>query len=340
MKTKNILVMNVNWLGDVLFSTPAIKALRRNFPDAKLSVLINPRCKEILEGNPNIDELIIYDEEGTHKSILGKLKLILCLRNKGFERVYILHRSLTRGLIAFFSGIPQRIGYYNKKRAIFITDNIKQPAPDIHRADFYLGLLSSSGIEVREEDKKIEFFISDKDRVNINNILKSEGIKDNERFIVLNPGANWEPKRWPVVNFVNLADEIIEKYNLRVIITGAKKDTALADEITSLMKHKPVILAGKTTLKELAALFEKAILVVSADSGPLHIAGAMNSNAIGIYGPTSIAITGPYRTNKAKVLQKKIECSIPCYIVDCPDNRCMKLVTVSDVLKEVEKIIR
>lgn len=331
--------MNVNWLGDVLFSTPAIRTLRRNFKEAKLSILIHPRCREVLEDNPNIDELIIYDEEGPHKSLLGKLKLIAMLRKRRFDRVYILHRSFTRSLIAYLSGIPKRVGYYYKKRAIFITDNVKHPGSGIHRADFYLGILSSSGIEVREEDKKIEFFITDKDRANINNILKSEGVKDNERFIVLNPGANWEPKRWPAENFANLADALTERYYLKTIITGAKKDIALVNEITSLMKNKPVILAGKTTLKELAGLFEKAILVISADSGPLHIAAAMNSSVIGIYGPTSIAVTGPYKASKVKAIQKAIECPIPCYIVDCPDNRCMKAITASDVLEEVRTLI-
>ncbi len=339
MKVKNILLINVNWLGDVLFSTPVIRALKRSFPDAGISVLIHPRCKDVLADNPFVDELITYDEDGEHRGILGKLGLILYLRKKGFERAYILHRSLTRALIASLSGIPRRIGYYYGKRAFLLTDNIKPSPGDVHRADFYLGVLEQSGIDIKEEDRKIEFFITDEDRAKIREILKKEGINTDEKFIVLNPGANWIPKRWPAENFANLADALMEKHHLKIIITGAKKDTALVNEIISLMKNKPVMLAGKTTLKELAALFEKAILVISADSGPLHIAAAMNTSAIGIYGPTSIAITGPYKASKAKALQKKMECPIPCYIVDCPDNRCMKAITVSDVLEEVRALI-
>lgn len=340
MRTKNILLMNVNWLGDVLFSTPTIRALKRNFPQARISVLIHPRCREILEGNPSIDELITYDEEGIHRSFIGKLRLIFYLRKKRFERVYILHRSLTRAIIAYLSGIPKRIGYRYRKRALFLTDNFKLPLSNLHRADFYLGILNSSGIEVKGDDKKLEFFITDKERQGIKEILKTEGIRYDEDFIVINPGANWLPKRWPKENFAELADILIEKYSKRVVITGSKKDSALADEIARLMKNRPVILAGKTTLKELGGLLERASLVISADSGPLHIAIAMGIKAIGLYGPTSLNITGPYRNNHILTIQKMIGCKIPCYNVDCTDNRCMKTITTGDVLKEVEKLIK
>jgi lipopolysaccharide heptosyltransferase II len=339
MKTRNILLINVNWLGDVLFSTPAIRALKRSAPYAGISVLIHPRCKDVLAGNPLIDELIAYDEEGEHKGLMGKLRLILYLRKKGFERTYILHRSLTRALIACLSGIPMRVGYYYRKRAVLLTDNIRPSPNDVHRVDFYLGVLEQSGIDIKEEDRKIEFFITDEDRAKIREILKKEGVDAGEKFIVLNPGANWTPKRWPAENFANLADILLEKHSKKVIITGSSSDARLADDIVRLIKNKPVILTGKLSLKELGALFEMATLVISADSGPLHIALAVGSRAIGLYGPTSTKITGPYRNKDAVIIQKMVGCIIPCYKVDCIDTRCMSAITVSDVLKEIGKNI-
>ena len=262
MMTKNILLMNVNWLGDVLFSTPAIKALKRESEGGRIYVLIHPRCLQMLENNPNIDELIIYDEDGIHKGIFGKLKLIRELKRKNIEVAYLLHRSFTRALIAYLSGIPKRVGYFYKKRSIFLTDNIKlKDVRKVHRADFYLGVLEGSGIKVTEQDKKIEFYINDEDRLAVAGILKKEGIGDTEDIIVLNPGANWLPKRWSAENFASLADNLIEQYSKRLIISGSKNDQGLVDEIASLMKNTSINLSGKTNLKQLAALFEKPCLL-------------------------------------------------------------------------------
>ncbi|MFH0839006.1 MAG: lipopolysaccharide heptosyltransferase II [Candidatus Omnitrophota bacterium] len=335
----NILVMDVNWLGDVLFSTPVFKVLKRNFKDAKISVLIHPRCSEILENNPYVDELIHYDEDGIHKSLIGKIKLILDLKRRRFDTVYILHRSFTRALIAYCSLIRKRVGYYYKKRSFLLTDSILQPPPHIHRADFYLGILERSGITVSEEDRKIEFFLTDNERLAVGEILKKENILNQEECVVLNPGANWTLKRWPKENFATLADILIDTYSKKVIFAGAASDLRLIEDIARLMKNRPIVFAGRLSLKELAALFEKAALVISADSGPLHIASAVNAKAIGLYGPTSLRITGPYNNNRITTIQRNVGCAIPCYMLRCPEMVCMSSITVEDVITEIKKIL-
>jgi lipopolysaccharide heptosyltransferase II len=168
--------------------------------------------------------------------------------------------------------------------------------------------------------------------------LKKEGIGEDEKFIVMNPGGNWDLKRWPPENFAELGQAIRDKLNIRVVLTGAVKDVELCGRISAAMKNKPVLLCGKTDLNTLGAVFESAKCVVSNDSGPMHIAAAVNASVIALFGPTSPEITGPYGSGVCRVLIKDTGCEIPCYNLSCKDNKCMKAITVEDVIDAMMEI--
>ena len=129
----------------------------------------------------------------------------------------------------------------------------------------------------------------------------------------------------------------LKKYGVKILISGGGKDEILAEEVSKNMRHKAISLCGKTGVRELAAIFEKAGLVVSGDSGPMHISVSTGTDTIAIFGPTSPNITGPYGAGNYTVIQKNIGCSIPCYDMTCRDNRCMKAISPDDVLKVIEK---
>lgn len=334
---RRILIVNVNWIGDVIFSTPFIKAVRSFYPDSYIACLLHPRCLEILEGNPNISEIIIYDEEGVHKSLLGKFKLINYLKKKRFDTAFILHRSFTKALIAKLAGIRTRVGYPTKNRGIFLTKQVEIPDEETHKVEYFLNLARAVGINIK--DIAYEFFITDADRQAVKKFLREKNISDNDILIVLCPGGNWDPKRWPRENFAKLGDMLIEKIGAKIIISGAKKDAMLAEEISNAMKNKPAVSCGKTTLKELGALLERANLVIANDTGPMHIAVAMKTNVIALFGPTSPALTGPYGQGSYRIISNYNECEIPCYDVSCTDNRCMAVITVEDVFKEAEDML-
>lgn len=337
MDAKRILVVNVNWLGDCLFSTPIFKALKAAFPQSYLACMAVPRVKEVLEGNPYIDELIIYDEDDAHKPLFGKIGLIRQLRQKKFDTVFLLHRSFTRALLVYLAGIPIRVGYHTAKRGFLLTKAVYPEAEDVHRMDYYLKVVESAGIEVA--DRNYQFFIKDNDRQFIDRLLKENGIVRNDPFAVLNPGGNWDLKRWPRENFRQLADHLIAELGFKAVISGAAKDAYLAKEIAGLMRQKPVILCGETSLKQLGALFERARVVVSADSGPAHIACAVGAPSVVLFGPTAREVTGPRGRSKCVIIQKRIEgCAVPCYKLDCPDNRCMKIIGVDEVFEEIKRI--
>ncbi|MFH1622458.1 MAG: lipopolysaccharide heptosyltransferase II [Candidatus Omnitrophota bacterium] len=336
MENNRILIVEVNWLGDVLFSTPAIRALRKRYPNSYLSVLVHKRCKEVLLGNPNVTEIIVLDEEGMHKTLLGKLKLINQLRNKRFDTVYLFHRSFTRTLICFLSGIKNRIGYYTSQRRFLLTETILPLQETIHRAAHYYYLITKR-MPSDTGELYCDFFVSERDSSYMESLLNRENIDFNKKLVVMHPAGNWLPKRWPKENFAKLADELINKFNVNVVFSGGQLEKHNVLDILNLMNNKAINLAGKTTLKQLGALFKRANLVISADSGPLHISIALKRPTVAIFGPTSSSITGPLTKENIALLQKEIGCAIPCYKVDCIDNRCMQQISVKDVIDCIEE---
>jgi lipopolysaccharide heptosyltransferase II len=327
---KNILIVNVNWLGDTLFTTPFIRTLRETYPEAYIAIFTHSRCKEILEGNPHIDEVIVYDEKERHRHLLGRFSIVSELTSKRFDTAFMLRRSLSRAMILFLSKIPERIGYYNKKSGFLLTKKIPPPPKALHRVEYFLGL--ARGVGMRPRSMNYEFFVSEGHRDAADRILGEVGLKKGRDFIVLNAGGNWDLKRWPFENFARLGDEIANRFKARVVLTGAEKDTKLCKKISSLMKEEPVLLCGRTDLKTLGAVFEKARWVVSNDSGPMHIAVGVKTPVVALFGPTSPEITGPYGDGRYRVLKSRVGCQIPCYDLSCKDNKCMKLITVEAVL--------
>jgi len=334
---KKILIFNINWLGDVLFSTATIRNIRRNYPDSFIACIIPSRCYPILKGNPHLDEIIIFDEKERQRSSLAKLRFVQLLKTKKFDVVFLLHRSFTRALICRLAGIPQRVGYYTKKRGFLLTKRIKPVARDaLHRIDYYLNIIEKAGLKV--EDRYLEFFIDDKDVKFVDEFLNKKSIGKDGFLVAINPGGNWLPKRWPEVNWAILADKLITEFGARVIITGSYTDIYTAQKIRDLMKEKPIIASGVFNLKQLGALCKRLDLFITADTGPLHIANALGAKRIiALFGPTSPEITGPYPLKNTAILSKDVGCKIPCYVVRCKDNRCMKAVTPEDVIEKIRK---
>ncbi|MFH1691406.1 MAG: lipopolysaccharide heptosyltransferase II [Candidatus Omnitrophota bacterium] len=334
---ERILIVEVNWLGDVLFSTPAIRAIRKAHPGAYIAALVVPRCKDALMGNNYLDEVMVLEESGRHRGFLGKLRLIREIRVRHFNIVYFFHRSFSRTLCCFLAGIKRRVGYYTKKRGFLLTDKLISPVGEYHRADIYYYVVTGS--KIPKEERYCDFFVTSEDEVYVDHWLKSQGLDSECKIVVLHVGGNWELKLWPEKYFAELIDRLVQDYDVEVVISGTHKDAPRAQKIASYADHKPKIACGVTNLKQLGALFQKSDLVISADSGPLHVALAVKAKAVALYGPTSIKATGPLTTaDHCSVLSHKdIHCVIPCYNLSCQNNICMSTLTPDLVLSEVEK---
>ncbi|MDD5347753.1 MAG: glycosyltransferase family 9 protein, partial [Candidatus Omnitrophica bacterium] len=187
--------------------------------------------------------------------------------------------------------------------------------------------------------RSLEFFVKQEDIKRVEDFLSGHHIREDDFIVGINPGGNWGPKRWPRENFAALADRIADIYRAKIIITGGGADEALAREIGSRMKTKPVIACGTLSLKQFAVLASISNLFITADSGPMHIANAVSCRRIiALFGPTDPALTGPFPPDRVTIVRKEIGCRLPCYKVDCADNRCMKAISVEDVVAAVRKV--
>jgi lipopolysaccharide heptosyltransferase II len=332
---KNILVVNVNWLGDVIFSTPVFKALKSAHPEARISCLAVPRVKEVLERCAFIDEIIVYDEKGKHWYPWAKLGLVWSLRRKKFDAAFLLHRSSTRALLTFLAGIPVRTGF--SKESAFLTRRV-QVQEGLHRMDEYLKVVEDSGVAV---EPTYELEAAADELKSMGERLAKYGISVGDYLVVVNAGGNWDLKRWPPERFAQLIGRLIKEFNVKVVIPGADKDIEMAQTIARLSGADPAVLAGSTGLKELMALFKRADCVISNDSGPLHLAASLGTDVIALFGPTRPEITGPRGRGRAVILHKQIGCNkAPCYHLSCSHNECMHQITVDDVCQALQTIRR
>jgi len=337
---KRILIIEPNWLGDILFTTPSIYAIKKARPDSYITCLAMPRCTPLLEQNPDIDEIITFDQFEERKSIrnfIGRIELISFLKQKKFNTAFLFHRSMSRAVLCLFAGIPERIGYATKKRFVFLTHKVPQPKKTIHRVDHYLNIIKYAGIEADTKDYQLTLTSSEKE--DARSILKNNGLFADEEYFVINPGGNWLPKRWPKKYFSELISAISKRYNIKVVVTGSGKDIDLGSEIIKLSGVDAVNLCGKTSLRELAAVLAQAKAVVANDSGPMHIAVSQKTPTVAIFGPTDPNITGPYGRAPYVVLKKDVGCAIPCYDQACTDYKCMEAVAVDDVMTAIDKLL-
>jgi len=335
---KNILVSMPNWLGDAVFSAPVFKALKENCPGARITALCVPRIKDVLSLCLQVDETVVYDESGQDRPLIPKLVLTSRLARGHFDTALVLRPSLSRSFMFALAGIPQRIGYSSKVGAGLLSRSLVMKDHDgLHRADIYLKILESEGFKIASRVPSLA--VPDGQHAHVASFLRARGLKPSETYAVLNTGGNWDLKQWPWEFFANLAGRITREMGVRIVLPGATKDLERVELIAQRSGVFPIVIAGSTDLGELAAVMAGAEFVVSNDSGPLHLAAAVGANVVGIFGPTRPEITGPRGTGRVVVVQKDARCNrAPCYYLECPDNRCMKSVSVEDVFDAVRKI--
>ncbi len=335
---KKVLVVNVNWVGDTVFATPVFKAIKAEWPDAFVACLAVPRVKAVLECCPDVDDIILYDERGRHRGLLGKIYIIWTLWRRRFDVAFLLHRSWTRALLIFLAGVRERVGYDVKNRGRFLTHRIPSPSGRLHRSDYYLSVVEHFGVPV--PDRTCELRVDPEAQRQVCDLLSSRQVDARERLIIVNVGANWDLKKWPAERFSELIGRLSQEHSARIVIPGAEKDAEAARDINQKGGGKAIVLAGETNLKQLIALMKRASLVISADSGPMHIASSVGTPGVAIFGPTRPELTGPRGRGKFRVLQKDVVCNRQaCYFLECPDNVCMQAVSVDEVLVAVRDLL-
>ncbi|MBF0493779.1 MAG: lipopolysaccharide heptosyltransferase II [Candidatus Omnitrophica bacterium] len=334
--SKKILVFELNWLGDILFSVPLLKALKYSEPDVFIACAVVPRYADILRNTPWVDKIMPLSDDRGPFSIFEKLKFMNLAKKEKFDSCVLLKPSRSKAEMASKIGIKKRIGFGGKVAPL--TLEITPPPGSLHRVDQLLAL--AEGMKIPLMGRKYEFPVSADDLERAKKFLTDAGIDIKKPVVAFNPGGNWGPKRWPDENFADLAVMVLKEYkNVSLILTGANKDEAVASGIAAKVNsNRCVSMAGKTGLKVLGAIFKLCGLVVSADSGPMHLASAVGTKTLCLFGPTSPAITGPCGKGESVIIHHDISCEVPCYLDECRKGYiCMQNITVSEVFESFQK---
>ena len=331
-----ILVVLPNWFGETLFATPFLRSLREQQPGCFIATLGWPSCREVLLHNSDVNLLLDYDEQGTHRTLRGKWRLINELRSHRFDTAFILRKSLSRSLLLRLSGIPERIGFDNPKSGWLLSRRVAVPRGPLHKAATYFPLLAAAGLSTPAVPVGY-YAVSDEERQAARERL---GPVNAKPVAILHPGANWPHKRWAPERFAALGDRLALA-GAHVVITGAPEDGPLADTITQRMRQRASVLAGQTSLRELGACLEQARLVVSNDTGILHIAAALGRPLVALYGPTSPALTGPLGDARRMAVLHHPDCcpQIPCYHPRHPSHPGMDAISVEEVYAAAARLL-
>ncbi len=328
---RRVLVKMPNWLGDAVMSLPAIEYLRRLFPDAYLAALVKEGVADIARDSRTLDCVISYNHGTGLPAIWKKMKTIRRIRRGFFDLAVLLTNSFESALWMYRAGIPLRIGYRGEGRSFLLSHAIRKKQHTVHQIQEYLDLCRALG--KADESAVPRVHVSSRDAEWAEDFLGSLGFSSQDLLVGFCPGAAYgSAKRWLSGRFIELAKRIQDQFPAKFIIFGGKGDLEPCFTISDGINSDAVNLCGKTTLTQLAALLRRCALVVANDSGSLHLAAAIGTPVIGIFGPTDPQRNAP--PENCTVIKKNIECS-PCYKRECPaDLRCMTSISVEEVYQE------
>ncbi len=328
----NILIVKPSSLGDVVHAMPFLSALRKRFPDAYISWVVNKGLEPLFDGVSELNDTIVFDRYGWKDTIFS---FIRNMRRKHFDVVIDLQCLFRSGIFSFLSGAPVRIGLGDGREGsrFFYTHIVDVPDTPMHSVERYMLCAGYLGAGTDKRDFLLR--VTEEERARVRELF---GIGDEEEFVIVNPGGRWATKRWLPSGFASIIDYLERVYGIRSIIIGTEEEISIADEIISVSKiAKPLVVSGKTSLRELIALISGASLMITNDTGPMHIADALGVPVIAIFGPTSPLKTGPYGVDHV-VIRADVECA-PCFKKYCGDMRCMKYISIEEVIREIEKKI-
>ncbi|MDD5712982.1 MAG: glycosyltransferase family 9 protein [Smithellaceae bacterium] len=337
----NILIVKLSAIGDVIHTLPSLSALRKRFPQAHITWVVEQAAADLVVGHPYLDSVIV----STRKGWAGKLRggnigavvaemreLTGALRSRPYDLVIDFHGLFKSAVLAGLCRGKRKLGYRSLQElsGLFYTERIPEDM-EKHAVDRYLDFARYLGADVSKPEFLIPVAFENERRTEA--LLKEAGIASGERFIAVSPVALWKTKLWSDEKFAALCDMMISRLGVKVVLTGGAAAPLM--RIGNLMKENAVNLGGKTTLKDLAALYRRAALVVTTDSGPMHLAAATGTPVIALFGPTDPRRTGPYGAGHT-VLQKSLPC-VPCFKKNCEKMDCMRGIGVDEVFAAVEE---
>ena len=287
---KNILIVRTDRIGDVILTTPSIAALRKAYPEARISVLVSPGTRDLIAGNPYIDEVLVDDGKKAHRGLSGFLRLVTALKKKHFDLAVVFHTKKRTNLLCVLAGIPYRLGYKNDKLGFFLTHPVEDTRHrgEKHEAQYCLDLLNHLGIEA--EEIEVHISLQKESEAWARQWLSQNHVAADDRLVAVHPGASDPSKRWPEACFADLIGRLLERYHGKVVLIG---DTQIHETAGKILAKIPGVsmghpgrvfdLTGQTSVSQLASLLKRCNLLISNDSGPVHVAAGVGTAVVSIF---------------------------------------------------------
>jgi heptosyltransferase II len=338
-----ILVRGTNWIGDAMMSIPAFRALRRIFPGARISLHTRAGAEGIFRDARFIDEILAFEPgKSKFKTALEQSKI---LREKNFDLAVLFPNSFESALTAKMARVPKRFGYAKDGRRFLLTNAAEIPAwkHEKHEAFYYLNLIAEIENDyfgmrsVLEDEPRVDLNVSQERKTEARKILEANGVDPARKTIALGVGStNSRAKRWQAASYAELNDKLQREFNANVVLVGAKNENDVSTDVFEKSSLKPSVLTGKTNLAEAVAILSEVDLFVSNDMGLAHVAPAVGTKTIVIFGPTNEKTTQPIGS---EIIRKPVECA-PCMLRDCPiDHRCMTRISADEVFERAKEIL-
>ncbi len=323
---QNILIIKMSSLGDILHALPSLYALRRHFPDARITWAVHPAFAGILPGKPWIDEVYIISRKKIRSPAYWRV-IHRDLHSRKFDLVIDLQMIAKSALVAFLSGGEEKIGYWEAREGSgFISRPISGPNRNGHIIERLLDVTRYLGCK----PDAIEFPLREHEaeKVSVAEKLKDAGVRG--KYVLCVPGTRWETKKWPEDHWSGLIRRIV-RHRIYVVLSGSREETELGRRIGETAASPFVIdMTGQTSLLELVALEEGAAMHISGDTGPLHIANAVHTSIIALFGPTMPDRSGPYGNRNSDVILADVPCR-GCGRSRCREWECMPSILVDQV---------
>lgn len=336
-----IVVRGTNWVGDAVMQIPAMRELRRIFPDAHITLHARGWATGIFEDANFIDEIKTFEPEASaFKTVLKQAKI---WRENRFDLGVVFPNSFESALIGKLGKVRRRFGYAKEGRSFLLTDAVKIPEwkNQRHEVFYYLNLIAEieneffGTITVLDGEPRFDLKVSQERKLRARKVLEENGVDLSRKIIAFCAGStNSNAKRWHAESYAELNDKIQTELSANVILIGAKNELEVSLAVEEKSKIKPIVLTGETDLAEVAAILSLCDLLVSNDTGPAHIAAALETKTLTIFGPTNPLTTRPWNS---EIIYKNVECS-PCMLRNCPiDHRCMTRVSAAEVFELVKE---
>ncbi|MBT5871810.1 MAG: glycosyltransferase family 9 protein, partial [Candidatus Latescibacteria bacterium] len=322
-------------------ATPVVESLRRHFPDGHIAFLTERASRDVLVDNPFLDELIVLDQGawkrlGPFGSLHAQWAFYRNLRSRKFDAVIDLFGNPRSAILSVVSGAEMRIGFDFRGRRYCYTKLIRPRGGEVHEVLFNLDALAAMDVPIKTTNPLLP--VSEVLRQASSRWLAQNDIEDGDKIVGINPGGGWEIKRWKPERFAAVADRLKRDFGAHILLFWGPGERETVEALAASMTEDPLILP-ETTLSQMAAYLEHCTIVLSNDSGPMHMAAALGVPTVGIFGPTNPDLQGPYGSENAVVQKVGLPC-LCCNRLTCKiGNPCMETLTPEEVLSVVESLL-